>query len=119
MKICVPTMGEGGMQEAVCQHFGRAPTFTMIDLDSGEIKILQNVSEHMGGTGLPTETIFAAGVQVMIVGGLGPKAVAMFNQGGVDVFVGATGTVKDAIDDWRAEMLCRADLDNACKDHKH
>jgi predicted Fe-Mo cluster-binding NifX family protein len=53
------------------------------------------------------------------VGGLGPKAVAMFNQGGVDVFVGATGTVKDAIDDWRAEMLCRADLDNACKDHKH
>ena len=119
MKICIPTMGEGGMQESICQHFGRAPTFTMIDLDSGEIKVLPNVSEHMGGTGLPTETIFAAGVKVMIVGGLGPKAVAMFNQGGVEVFVGAAGTVKDAIDDWRAEMLARADMDNACKEHKH
>ena len=31
MKICIPTMGEGGMQEAICQHFGRAPTFTMVD----------------------------------------------------------------------------------------
>ena len=78
MRICIPTMGEGGMNEAICQHFGRAPTFTMIDLDSGDIKVLPNVSEHMGGTGLPTETIFAAGVKVMIVGGLGPKAVAMF-----------------------------------------
>ncbi len=119
MKICIPTMGEGGMQEAVCQHFGRAPAFTMIDLDNGEIKVLPNEGQHMGGMGLPTETIFAAGVQVMIVGGLGPKAVAMFNQEGVDVFVGATGTVKDAIDDWRSEMLSRASLDNACKDHKH
>jgi predicted Fe-Mo cluster-binding NifX family protein len=119
MKICIPTMGEGGMDEAICQHFGRAPTFTMVDLDSGKITVLQNVSEHMGGKGLPTETIFAAGVQVMIVGGLGPKAVSLFNQAGVEVFVGAVGTVKDAVDDWRAEMLARADLDNACKDHKH
>jgi len=119
MKICIPTMGEGGMGEVICQHFGRAPTFTIVDLDSGEVRVLPNVSEHMGGKGLPTETIFAEGVQVMIVGGLGPKAVSAFNQAGVDVFVGAVGTVKDAVDDWRAEMLTRADLDNACKDHKH
>lgn len=83
------------------------------------IGVLPNVSEHMGGKGLPTETIFAEGVQVMIVGGLGPKAVSAFNQAGVDVFVGAVGTVKDAVDNWRAEILTRADLDNACQDHRH
>ena len=59
MKICIPTMGEGGMQEAICQHFGRAPTFTIVDLDSGAIKVLPNVSEHMGGTRPAHETIFA------------------------------------------------------------
>jgi predicted Fe-Mo cluster-binding NifX family protein len=107
------------MDEAICQHFGRAPTFTMVDLDSGDIKVLQNVSEHMGGTGLPTEALLREGVKVMIVGGLGPKAVMLFNQAGVEVFVGAVGTVKDAVDDWKAEILTRADLDNACKDHKH
>lgn len=119
MKICVPTMGKDGMDDAICQHFGRAPTFTLIDLDNGDIKVLQNVSEHMGGTGLPTEAILSEGVKVMIVGGLGPKAVTLFNQAGVEVFVGAAGTVRDAVDDWKAEMLIRADLDNACKDHRH
>jgi len=119
MKISIPTMGDAGMQEAICQHFGRAPTFTIVDTDSGDIKVLPNVSEHMGGKGLPTEIMFAEGVKVMIVGGLGPKAVSAFNQAGVDVFVGAAGTVKDAIDDWRAQMLRRADLDNACSEHKH
>ncbi|MGV8174242.1 MAG: NifB/NifX family molybdenum-iron cluster-binding protein [Methanothrix sp.] len=119
MKICIPTMGESGMEEAICQHFGRAPTFTIVDLDSDAIRVLPNVSEHMGGKGLPTETIFAEGVQVMIVGGLGPKAVQAFNQAGIDVFVGAAGTVKDAIDDWQAKMLARANLDNACNEHRH
>jgi predicted Fe-Mo cluster-binding NifX family protein len=112
-------MGSNGMDEALCQHFGRAPTFTMIDLDTGTIRILPNVSEHMGGSGLPTETIFAEGVQVMIVGGLGPKAVLAFEQAGIDVFVGAAGTVRDAIEDWQADMLNRAALENACQDHRH
>ncbi len=119
MKICIPTMGQAGMEEDICQHFGRAPTFTVVDLESGDVAVLANVSEHMGGVGLPTETIFAAGVHIMIVGGLGPKAVQAFNQAGIEVFVGAAGTVKDAIDDWKAEMLSRADLDNACREHRH
>jgi len=33
--------------------------------------------------------------------------------------VGAAGTVKDAVDDWRGQMLARADFDNACQEHKH
>lgn len=119
MKICIPTMGEGGIQEDICQHFGRAPTFTIVDLDSQKIRVLPNVSEHMGGKGLPTETIFAEGVKVMIVGGLGPKAVLAFSQEGIDVFVGATGTVKNAIDDWQGNLLLRADMENACREHKH
>jgi predicted Fe-Mo cluster-binding NifX family protein len=45
----------------------------------------------MGGTGLPTDAIMAEGVKVMIVGGLGPKAVQAFAQSGVEVFVGAVG----------------------------
>jgi predicted Fe-Mo cluster-binding NifX family protein len=42
-----------------------------------------------------------------------------FSEAGIDVFVGATGTVKDAIDDWREDVLSRASPDNACQDHKH
>lgn len=119
MKICIPTMGGSGMDEAVCLHFGRAPTFTIVDPDTGNTQVLLNQSQHMGGSGLPTETIFAAGVQVMIVGGLGPKAVSAFAEQGVEVFVGANGTVRDALDAWSGGRLMKATRDNACKDHKH
>ncbi|HUI39451.1 MAG TPA: NifB/NifX family molybdenum-iron cluster-binding protein [Methanothrix sp.] len=119
MKICVPTMGSSGMDEAVCQHFGRAPTFTVVDLDTGKTQVLLNQSQHMGGSGLPIETIFAADIQVMIVGGLGPKAVSAFEEHCVEVFVGASGTVRDALYAWRNGQLMKASRDNACKDHKH
>ena len=32
MKICVPTMGPAGIEEDLCQHSGRAPTLTIVDL---------------------------------------------------------------------------------------
>ena len=119
MKVCIPTMGNSGMEEAVCQHFGQAPTFTLVDLDTKEVQILTNVSEHMGGSGLPTDQLKDQGVKVMIVGGLGPKAIQNFAEQCVEVFVGATGTVKDAIEDWREGLLTKASDDNACKNHRH
>lgn len=71
----------------------------------------------MGGKGLPMEIIFAAGVHVMIVDGLRHKAVSLFNQAGVEIFLGAVGTVKDTVVDWQTEMLTRADMDNSCQDY--
>jgi len=119
MKVCVPTMGNDGLDEAVSQHFGQAPTFTVVDLDRNEVKVLQNRSTHMGGRGLPPDMLNGHGIDVMIAGGLGPKAILAFCSYNVEVFVGATGTVKDAIDDWKQGSLSRADLENACREHKH
>jgi predicted Fe-Mo cluster-binding NifX family protein len=101
MKVCIPTMGNSGIKEAVSQHFGRAPTFTLVDLDTKDVQILPNRSNHMGGNGLPTDMLKDQGVQIMIVGGLGPKAIQAFAEQCVEVFVGAAGTVNDAIEDWR------------------
>ncbi|NPV62667.1 MAG: NifB/NifX family molybdenum-iron cluster-binding protein [Methanotrichaceae archaeon] len=119
MKICIPTMGSDGMTEAVSQHFGQAPTFTVVDMETNEVVVLPNKSSHMGGIGLPPDMLSGQGIDVMIVGGLGPKAVQAFCQYGIEVFVGATGTVKDAIDDWKEGYLNRANLENACQEHRH
>jgi predicted Fe-Mo cluster-binding NifX family protein len=119
MKVCIPTMDYRGMEEYVCQHFGQAPTFTMVDLETGTIHILPNVSKHMGGSGLPTDMLTSHGIQTMIVGGLGPKAIQFFTEHCIEVFVGATGTVKEAIEDWKDGFLTKASIDNACKEHRH
>ena len=34
MKVCIPTMGDRGMEETVGGHFGRVPTYTLVDTDS-------------------------------------------------------------------------------------
>lgn len=40
MKICIPTLGEKGLDEQVSEHFGSAPYFTIIDLESNGVEII-------------------------------------------------------------------------------
>ncbi|MHC1630789.1 MAG: NifB/NifX family molybdenum-iron cluster-binding protein [Methanotrichaceae archaeon] len=119
MKVCIPTMGNRGLDEIISAHFGYAETFTIVDTETNEIKVVHNTSEHKGGIGLPPEIIAENGAHIMLAGGLGPRAVQMFEQYGVDVFVGATGTVKNAVDDWKNGYLEEATDENVCNEHRH
>jgi len=119
MRICIPTYGNDGLNNSICGHFGRAPTFTIYDTDTGEVKTIVNQSEHVGGTGTPPEHLSKENVNVMLCGGLGPKAIRMFRGYGIEVYVGATGTVQDTLTLWRNGQLQQASEDNACKDHAH
>lgn len=119
VKICVPTMGGNGLNELVSPHFGRAPTFTIVDSSTYSVKVLQNTSEHMGGTGKPPELMASAGVQVMLCSGLGPRAIQMFEQYGIEVYVGASGTVRDTIRAWKKGLLREATDKDACEMHRH
>ena len=118
MKICVPAMGRE-LQEPISQHFGRAPYYLIVDQDSGDIEILENRSEHMGGSGKPPEHIASKGAEIMICSGLGPKAIDMLRSYGIRTYVGAQGSVGEAIQQWREGKLPSADDGNACKEHKH
>jgi len=119
MKIAIPTMGIKGLDEEVSQHFGRAPTYTIVDIETNEVKIINNTSQHTGGQGHPPEIIAKEGINVVLCSGLGPKAITMFESFGIDVFVGASGNVKGAIAMWKEGKLPRATDANACKKHRH
>ncbi|WP_424353357.1 NifB/NifX family molybdenum-iron cluster-binding protein [Methanosarcina mazei] len=93
MKVCIPTKDNKGMDGTVEQHFGKAPTYTILDTETGEVSVIPNTSEHMGGVDLPPEFLRKNGVEIMLCGGLGYKAVKMFESCGISVFVGAGGTV--------------------------
>lgn len=119
MKVCVPTRDENGMEGIVEQHFGKAPTYTILDTDSGEVSVIPNTSEHMGGVGLPPEYLHQQDVDVMLCAGLGMKAVQMFESYGIKVFVGAGGTAGDTFKAWEAGLLQGATAENSCKEHGH
>ena len=117
MKICIPTLGEKGIDDLVGEHFGRVPTYTIINLETNEVKVVPNSSSHMGGQGNPPEIMAREGVTAMVCQGLGRRAIALFEELGIDVFIGASGTVKDAIDAFKQGKLQKAAMGDACGQH--
>ncbi len=117
MRVAVPSMGNRGMKEHVGEHFGRVPTYTVVDTETGSVEVVPNTSHHMGGRGYPTELLHQAGVEVMLCGGLGRRAIMMFEEMGIHVFVGAQGTVEDTLALWREGRLQEATDENACRQH--
>jgi predicted Fe-Mo cluster-binding NifX family protein len=119
MKVSIPVMGENGLDEKVGGHFGKSPAYAIYDSETKAIKTIKNSSEHLGGTGLPPELLAKNGVNVVVCSGLGPKAIDMLSSFNITVYVGASGTVKDALDAWQNGKLELASADNACKEHGH
>ena len=117
MKICIPTIGERGLDDIVGEHFGRVPTYTIIDLDTDQVRIIANTSHHMGGRGDPPDILAKEGVKIMVCRGLGRRAISLFNQLGIDVFIGANGTVREAIQAFNEGTLKKAGANDACEEH--
>lgn len=117
MKLCIPTMGHGGMDEMVGEHFGRVPTYTIVDTDSNETTVIENNTMHMGGTGYAPDLISKAGAEVMLCGGLGRRAIGLFEQSGIKVYVGAYGTVREALSMFNDGRLIQATDETACQQH--
>ncbi len=116
MRIAIPTDGKHGMDENISDHFGRCPTFTIYDTDTEEVEVILNNSEHMGGSGKPPELLSQQNIDVMITSNLGRRAVVMFKEFGIDVYCGARGRAKDAIEAWGRGELVTADDNNACEE---
>ena len=68
----------------------------------------------MGGVGRPPELIKAAGADAVICSGMGARAIALFKSFGIKVYMGASGTVKDAIEQFLAGKLVEADESMGC-----
>jgi predicted Fe-Mo cluster-binding NifX family protein len=117
MKICIPTNGNNGLDEGIGEHFGRVQTYTIVDLETNNIKVIQNTSHHMGGQGYPPELMVKEQVNILVCRGLGRRAIGMFEEFGIDVYIGASGTVKDAIDAFKQNKLQKASINDACGQH--
>jgi len=83
----------------VFAHFGRAPEFTIITFDEEQNKIInKEIFPNPGHTvGSIPQFINEKGAKYMISGGMGHRAQAFFNQYGIEVIVGITGSVDEVI----------------------
>ena len=117
MKICIPTMDKKGMDSQISDHFGKAPTFTIVDTETNAVEVFDNESDHMGGTGSPPEHIAKHGAEIVLASGAGAKAISMLNGYGIKVFVGNQGTVREIVEKWHSGQMQEADSKSGCKHH--
>jgi predicted Fe-Mo cluster-binding NifX family protein len=117
MKVGIPTNSDKGLEDTVGEHFGRVQTYTIVDLEKNDVKIIPNTSNHMGGTKKPPEILSDHDVNIMICQGLGRRAINMFTEFGIEVYIGASGTVKDAIEAYKKGQLRKASEKDSCGRH--
>ena len=117
MKVCIPSQDDKGLDAQVGEHFGRVPLYTIVDLDTKEVKVIPNTSHHMGGQGYPPEIMAHEGVDALLCRGLGRRAIGMFEELGIQVYIGARGTVQQTIEAFKEDQLQKATMDSACKEH--
>lgn len=98
MIIAVPSEDEKGLDSYVAHHFGRAPYFTLIDIEEGEIRdvrVLEAPTSHEPGD-LPT-LLRRNNVEVILAYGMGGRAAAFFESYGIKVLTGVEGRVKEVV----------------------
>jgi predicted Fe-Mo cluster-binding NifX family protein len=118
MKIVVPTDGRKGLEDRVAEHFGRCNTYTFVDKEGSVIEIIDNTSEHMGGSGLPSELMKKYGANVLLCKGLGPRALDLCKQFGIEVYVCQAETVKEIFGMWKSGRIERAGPEDVCEEHR-
>jgi predicted Fe-Mo cluster-binding NifX family protein len=99
VKIVFPTLDEKG--ESIGQHFGRVPHYAWFEVKDGKVAdrgVVPNDSEHFGGVGLPPERMQRIGTEVMIVLGMGGRAISMFQDMNIAVLEARGGSIVENID---------------------
>ena len=86
MKKCIAVPLENGI---LCTHFGHCQQFAIIETDNNEVmnEVLLTPPRHEPGV-LPG-WLADKGVTDVIAGGMGQRAIGLFNQNNINVYVGA------------------------------
>ncbi|HKK54544.1 MAG TPA: NifB/NifX family molybdenum-iron cluster-binding protein [Patescibacteria group bacterium] len=118
MKLVVPTNSKQGLSDKIATHFGRCSTYTFLNGKGEVTKIINNTSEHMGGTSLSPKLIENHGANILLCQDIGPRAINLCLNLGIDVYVCQADTVKEIFQLWQNKKLKKAGSEDACKQHK-
>lgn len=91
--------------ENVAQHFGRCPKYTIVDTEDCQILNTETVPNPGHATGAIPKYMADLGVNVMIAGGMGRRAINFFQQYGIKTILGQTGTISEIVNQIKADDL--------------
>ncbi len=108
MKVAVSSTGKD-LDSGIDPRFGRANYFVVVDSDSGQVvNVIDNTSAQNAahGAGInAAQTVADSGVRAVLTGRVGPKAFAVLQAAGIDIFLDVSGTVREAVERFKSGSL--------------
>ena len=101
MRVAISTDGE-----FVSAHFGRCPSYTIVDLiKEGQVVIKEVVDNPGHQPGNIPQFLHQKEVNCIIAGGMGMRAQGFFDEFGIQAIVGVTGRVDEVIEQLKKGTL--------------
>ena len=121
MRIAISAEDTNGLDSVVSPHFGRCPHYVLVDVEGQEVKAVQAVDNPYYSQHAPGQVpgfINGHGVNVMLAGGMGRRAIVFFEQYGIEAVTGASGMVRHALEGYlggelRGVQPCRESIEHA------
>lgn len=101
MKLAAATQ-QGGLSDQISPMVGRAPTFTLVEVEDDKIKdssVMQNqFAQSASGAGIQAaQMLVNEGIKAILGGNFGPNLAGVFSQAGVQMYQVQGETVENAV----------------------
>jgi predicted Fe-Mo cluster-binding NifX family protein len=106
MKVAVSAAGPS-LDSPIDPRFGRCQYLLIVDSESLDFEAVENPAVMApGGAGIQAaELVASMGAGAVITGNCGPNAYQVLSAAGIDIFVGASGSVHQAIEAYKRGEL--------------
>ncbi|HKK10346.1 MAG TPA: NifB/NifX family molybdenum-iron cluster-binding protein [Bacteroidales bacterium] len=102
-RIAIPINGQN-----LSAHFGHCEKFGIFDIENNEVVAEQMLTPPPHEPGVLPRWLASQGVNEILAGGMGQRAIQIFNQNNVEVIIGVKGsgdTYKHILEDYLKESL--------------
>ncbi len=118
MKLAIPAAGQE-LEAPIARNFGRCDLFLVVDTEAWTVEIIVNTAvEEPSGAGVAAAAaVMEGGVQAVIVGNLGPRAAQALLSGGISVFRGSDGSIREQVEACLAGRLEKVTAPTVAEKH--
>ena len=103
MRIAIAAENNAGLDSPVSPHFGHAAYFVLAETENNAVISVSSIANPFCGShgcGQVGSFVAEQGARVMLVGGMGQRAVQSFQVQGIEAVTGAAGSVGEALEQY-------------------
>lgn len=112
LKVAFPTNNRVDVEE----HFGHAKEFAFVVVKDGTVVDTEYVVPPAHAPGVIPEFVKDQGATAIITGGMGGMAVNIFKENGIEVILGAKGSIEESL---KVYMEGNLESTGSACDHSH